>query len=76
MEGKAGEDFTGKRNRIGRGLEEKENTESRGWAVRGHSVQCMVVGNQKGKGTWDLNEKFLGNKSKRLGIGRQRQADL
>lgn len=57
-EGKAGEGFIGRRNRIGRSLEEKENTESRGWAERGHSVQCMVVGHQKGKGAWDPKRSF------------------
>lgn len=57
-EGKAGEGFTGRRNRIGRSSEEKENTESRGWAERGHSVQCMVVGNPKEKGVWDSKRSF------------------
>lgn len=40
-EGKAGEEgFTGRGNRIGRGLEEKENTESRGGQCG--VTQCSV----------------------------------
>lgn len=46
-EGKAGEGFTGRGNRIGRGLEEKENTESRGGQCGSLSA---VYGGRKPKG--------------------------